>query len=98
MYTSYVIEGLSGFDWDAGNVGHILLHGVLPVEVEAAVNGNCIIVPASAVNREERWKLFARTGERYLVVVFTIRLNLFRAITAYDMPKKERELYASQID
>ena len=33
-----------------------------------------------------------------LVVVFTIRRNLFRTVTAYEMNAAERSNYAPQID
>ena len=45
------------------------------------------------------WKLFGKTAfGRYLVVVFTIRLKLFRAVTAYEMNATGRRYYAPQID
>lgn len=58
-----------------------------------------MILPAKPIDGEERWKLFGKTASgRYLVVVFTIRRILFRAITAYPMNATERRHYAPQID
>ena len=37
-------------------------------------------------------------SNRYLVVVFTIRRKLFRAVTAYEMNDAERRKYAPQFD
>ena len=90
-----MLEAIKGFDWDAANVGHIRRHAVTPLEVEEAVRGEHSTSPAREINGEERWKLFAklRSG-RYLVVVFTIRRNLFRTVTAYDMNAAERKTYA----
>jgi uncharacterized DUF497 family protein len=73
-------------------------HAVTPDKVEEAVNRAHAVIPAETIQGEERWKLFGRTrSNRYLVVVFTIRRNLFRAITAYPMNAAERRKYASQI-
>jgi len=94
-----VIEELEGFDWDAANVGHILLHAVTPFDVEEVTRRPHLTIPAKTVKREKRWKLLGTTtSKRYLVVVFTIRRKLFRTVTAYDMNATERRKYAPQID
>ncbi len=93
------MDGVRGFDWDAGNVGHILRHGVMPAEVEEAANGQNVVVPARTTSGEARWRLYGKTAAgRYLAIVFTIRERRFRAVTAHDMNIRERKLYAAQID
>lgn len=78
-----MLDGLSGFDWDVYNVGHVVAHEVMPQEVEEAVRGGHIVIPAAPKGSEERWKLFGKTASgRYLVVVFTIRRRRFRTVTA----------------
>ncbi len=48
---------------------------------------------------QKRWKLLGKTASgRYLAVVFTVRRNLFRAVTAYEMNRAEKTRYAPQID
>jgi uncharacterized DUF497 family protein len=90
---------LLGFDWDDANRDHILRHGVIPGEVEEAVTRKNVVFAGKTVKREKRWKLFGKTlAGRYLVVVFTVRRNLFRAVTAYDMNANERRVYAPKID
>ena len=90
---------IEGFDWDAANAGHIVLHAVTPFEVEEAAVRRHVTIRARSVADEERWKLFGRTASgRYLVVVFTIRRKLFRTVTAYPMNAAERRKYGSQID
>ncbi|HXN47599.1 MAG TPA: BrnT family toxin [Bryobacteraceae bacterium] len=90
---------IQGFDWDAANVGHVMLHGVTPFEVEEAVVRPHVTLHARTVAGEERWKLFGRTAAgRYLVVVFTIRRKHFRTVTAYQMNATERRKYGPQID
>ena len=92
--------GFEGFDWDVGNVAHILRHGVTPEEVEEVARRlSLITIPGKPVGGEERWQLFGRTSaERFLVVVFTIRRRLFRTVTAYPMNATQRRIYGPQID
>jgi len=93
------MAAIEGFDWDAANVGHILLHGVTPFEVEEVVGRPHVTIPAKTIKGEERRKIFGKTAaNRYLVVVFTIRRKLFRTVTAYEMNAAERRKYAPQID
>ena len=90
---------IKGFDWDAGNVGHIRRRAVTPFEVEEVVGRPHLTIPAKTIQSEERWKLFGKTAsDRYPVVVFTIRRRRFRTVTAYEMNAAERRKYAPQID
>ena len=99
VYTRGVLDRVDGFEWDVHNAGHIARHGVTPQEVEDAVCGAHVVIPAKAVRGEKRWKLFGRSeAGRYLVVVFTIRQNRLRPVTAYTMNETERGIYGSQID
>jgi uncharacterized DUF497 family protein len=99
VYTEIVPGKIEGFEWDAANVGHILRHNVTPVEVEEVEGRPYAIIPAKAIEGENRWKLFGKTASgRYLVVVFTVRRRLFRAVTAYEMNATDRRNYAPQID
>jgi uncharacterized DUF497 family protein len=94
-----LLDRLSGFDWDVHNICHVALHGVSPAEVEEATTLRHMIIPAAPGKNEKRWKLFGKTTVgRHLVVVFTIRLNKMRTVTAYTMNQAERKLYAPQID
>jgi uncharacterized DUF497 family protein len=80
-------------------VGHIQRHAVTPFEVEEVVGRTHVIIPASAVRGENRWKLLGWTASgRYLVVVFTVRRKLFRTVTAYEMNAADRRNYAPHID
>lgn len=98
VYTFHVLDGIDGFDWDIHNVGHVALHGVTPFEVETAVRGANAVVVAKPVQGEKRWKLFGLSeAGRHLVVVFTIRRNRLRPVTAYTMNQVERRIYGPQI-
>jgi hypothetical protein len=94
-----VLDRVDGFEWDVHNVGHVARHGVTPQEVEDAVCGTHVVVPAKPVQGEKRWKLFGRAeAGRYLVVVFTIRRTKLRPVTAYTMNQAERGIYGSKIN
>jgi uncharacterized DUF497 family protein len=56
------------------------------------------MIPAEGMRGEKRWKLLGKSAAgRYLVVVFTIRDERLRPITAHTMNKRERRLYAPEI-
>jgi uncharacterized DUF497 family protein len=94
-----VLDGLKGFDWDVHNVGHVARHGVDPMEVEEAVERPHVIIPSRDLGGEKRWKPFGTSAaERYLVVVFTIRNERLRCVTAHTMNQRERRIYAPEIN
>jgi uncharacterized DUF497 family protein len=93
-----VLTDLKGFDWDLHNVSHVARHGVEPAEVEEAVGRPHAIIPSDNVGGEKRWKLFGTSAAgRYLVVVFTIRDQRLRPVTAHTMNRRERKIYAPEI-
>jgi uncharacterized DUF497 family protein len=94
-----VLDGLKDFDWDAHNVGHVAQHAVHPAEVEEAVERPHAIVSARDAAGEKRWKLFGTSAAGwYLVVVFTLRDKRLRPVTAHTMNRRERRIYAPEID
>jgi len=62
VYTGVVLDDLSGFDWDVHNVGHVAAHEVMPQEVEEAVRGRHVIIPAAPKAGEKRWKFAWQVG------------------------------------
>jgi uncharacterized protein len=99
VYTKAVLDGIKGFHWDLHNVGHVARHGVNPVEVEEAVERPYVIIPAKSMGGEKRWKLFGTSAAgRCLVVVFTIRDERFRPVTAHTMNQRERRIYGPEIN
>jgi uncharacterized protein len=96
-----IFEKCTGFQWDNGNSNKSLLkHNVTNPECEQVFFNQPIIV-ANDLNHsieEDRWFLLGRTDQdRFLFVVFTIREELVRVISARDMNKKEREIYNEEI-
>jgi len=92
---------LVGFDWDEGNVTKSWKkHHVSTLECEQAFFNRPLVVaedsPHSA--REGRFYALGRTDTaRRLFVVFTIRRNRIRVISARDMSRKERRTYEKEI-
>ena len=97
-----IISGVGGFDWDKGNIKkNWERHRVTHIECEEIFFNRPFMVkedePHSGV--EDRYYVLGNTDNgRYLFVVFTIRHNKIRIISARDMNKKERRLYNEQIE
>ena len=93
---------IEGFEWDDGNRDkNWVSHQVEWTEAEEAFFGTPILVspdPKHSLS-ENRLVLLGRTlADRRLVVVFTIRRNCIRVISARDMSKKERKLYDEALE
>lgn len=86
-----------GFQWDSGNSDkNWIKHNVSKNECEQIFFNEPLIVADDIRHSqtENRWYTLGKTDfERKLFVVFTIRENLIRVISARDMNKKERKYY-----
>ena len=95
------LDNIAGFEWDAGNIDkNWVKHGVSNAECEEMFfNTPLLIRPDSSHSREEvRNTAFGRTdAERPLFVVFLIRNNYIRVISARDMTDKELEVYRDRL-
>jgi len=89
------------FDWDEGNINKNWdKHRVHHLECEEVFFNEPIITKAEkrGVPQEERTSLLGVTNEgRGLFVVFIIRRERIRVISARDMNKKERRIYHEKI-
>jgi hypothetical protein len=92
-----IFSGCTGFDWDEGNIlKNWEKHRVSALECEQIFfNRPLIIMPdASHSIKESRFYALGQSDSgRYLFIVFTIRKNLIRVISARDMNRKERKVY-----
>ena len=95
-----ILERLSqctGFDWDAGNSKkNQETHGVTDSESEQVFfNRPLVAAPDEHHSKDEpRFHALGRTAAgRLLMVVFTIRGDLMRVISARDMSRRERRVY-----
>ena len=89
----------TGFDWDRNNVEKIWArHKVSPFECEQVFFNEPLVAHEDVRHSrdEARYYILGQTDKkRPLFVVFTVRKNLVRVISARDMSKKERQAYGS---
>ena len=94
-----MLSKCSGFEWDQYNAEKILQrHQVSPLECEETFFNRPLVI-AEDVRHSEKENRFYALGHtsrgRTLFVVFTVRKNLIRVISARDMNRKERKIYKS---
>lgn len=87
----------TGFLWDEGNVlKSWVKHRVTAAECEQIFFNLPLIVVEDLVHSQVEERLYAlgqTDAGRLLLVVFTLRRNLIRVISARDMSKKEQKEY-----
>lgn len=91
-------ELVTGFDWDAGNLGKNAKHGVDNREAEEVFFNQPLLLTPDEVHSgaEIRWRALGHTDAgRNLTVIFTLREAgaLIRIISARDMHRKEAKIY-----
>jgi uncharacterized protein len=91
------LSQIAGFDWDENNrEKNWGKHGVLASECEEVFfNLPLLLQPDTAHSQKEpRYYVLGHTvAGRRLFIVFTIREDQIRVISARDMSKKERSVY-----
>jgi uncharacterized DUF497 family protein len=97
-----LLTQVDGFGWDKANIQkNWERHKVSHIECEEVFFNEPLVVEANEVHSrfENRHYALGRTNdERYLFVVFTIRRNKIRVISARDMSKRERRIYGEEIE
>ncbi|MBA7500177.1 hypothetical protein ES704_02930 [subsurface metagenome] len=92
-----ILTHVSGFEWNEGNIiKNWERHKVTYFECEEIFFNEPIVVQHDKVHSayENRYFALGKTDEgRLLFVVFTIRGDKIRVISARDMSKKERRCY-----
>ena len=92
---------ITGFDWDEWNINKSWeKHLVNPAECEESFMTESKLISKDEKNsvRENRYRMLSQTfSERRLFIVFTIRKNKIRIISARDQSRKERNQYDSFI-
>ena len=87
----------AGFDWDEWNATKIWeKHAVSQAECEQVFFNEPHVVGDDTEHsgEEQRYYLLGQTGKgRQLFLVFTLREDLIRVITARDMSRRERRIY-----
>ena len=93
-----ILSNCTGFDWDENNTGKIWTkHNTNPFECEQVFFNEPLVVNDDIKHsqHENRYYVLGQTDKkRFLFIVFTVRGNLIRVISARDMNKKERKVYS----
>jgi uncharacterized protein len=96
---SEVLRGIKGFEWDKGNsTKNEAKHGVTDCESEEIFfNTPLVVARSSKGGKEIRYVALGKTyGSRLLTVVFTVRANRIRVISARPMSRNERIVYEEE--
>jgi hypothetical protein len=92
-----VLQQVQGFEWDGGNEEkNWLNHQVSQAEAEQVFFNTPLILAEDKAHSqtEKRYSAFGRTNkDRKLFIVFTVRNNKIRVISARDQDKQERGSY-----
>ena len=101
IYMKELVNNYTGFDWDDGNSEkNWILHQVNRSECEQVFFNEPLVVANDEKHSqlEKRWYLLGVIDSmRLLFIVFTMRVDLIRVISARDMNKKERKIYYEQV-
>lgn len=93
------LASCTGFQWDAGNVDkNWNKHQVSTGECEEVFFNQPLVVVEDAAHSQHEARFYAlghTDGGRMLFVVFTLRGELIRVISARDMSRRERKAYGS---
>jgi len=89
-----------GFEWDKGNIDkNWIKHKVSSSECEQTFFNHPLMIQNDILHSktEERYYALGKTDtKRYLFLVFTVRNNRIRIISARDMSRKERGAYNNE--
>jgi uncharacterized DUF497 family protein len=92
-----ILSGCTDFDWDKGNSKkNWIKHKVTPAECEQVFFNQPLMIKDDVQHFEieRRFLALGKTDKnRSLFIVFTLRDDSVRVISARDMSRKEREVY-----
>jgi uncharacterized DUF497 family protein len=82
------------FDWDGANSRHVARHRIARHEVEEVFANDPADIGYSTVEADGRWTSVGHTNSvRILVVVWAMRGETIRPITAFEATKQLRKTY-----
>lgn len=101
IFTVFDFGGIKEFEWDKGNIDKSYeKHGITPKESEEIFLDENLKVTRD-IRHSQREKRFIGLGKTFekkiLFVVFSIRKNKIRIISARKANKKERRKYGQKI-
>jgi uncharacterized protein len=97
------LDAVTGFDWDAGNLGKNARHEVLDGEAEQVFFTQPLLVledTSHGLDEPRFHALGTTTAGRALHITFTLRADgtRIRVISARDMSRRERSIYERAIE
>jgi uncharacterized DUF497 family protein len=97
MINKPIITNCTGFEWDKGNLlKNWEKHGILAPECEQFFFNKPLLTGSDEKHSQQEARFYA-LGQtdigRLLFVIFTVRKNFIRVISARDMNRKERKVY-----
>jgi uncharacterized protein len=99
MGLAELLARCTGFEWDEGNLTkNWVRHEVTASECEQIFFNHPLVATQDEKHSDQENRYFAlgqTDAGRLLFVVFTIRNNLIRVISARAMNRKERKVYES---
>lgn len=97
-----ILFQVEGFEWDQSNIEkNWEKHRVSYLECEEVFFNQPLLVQEDEIHSkfEPRYYVLGRSNDgRYLFIVFTIRRNKIRVISARNMSRRERRIYREQIE
>ena len=97
-----ILFQVEGFEWDQSNIEkNWEKHRVSYLECEEVFFNQPLLVQEDEIHSkfEPRHYVLGRSNDgRHLFIVFTIRRNRIRVISARNMSRRERRIYREQIE
>ena len=97
-----ILFQLEGFEWDQSNIEkNWEKHRVSYLECEEVFFNQPLLAQEDEIHSkfEPRYYVLGRSNDgRHLFIVFTIRRNKIRVISARNMSRRERRIYREQIE
>ena len=95
-----ILKEVTGFEWDVGNKNkNLIKHNTTNEECEEIFfdQKKIIMKDVAHSENEERYTLIGQTKQKRLLhIIFTIRRNKIRIISARDLNKKHYRLYEKE--
>jgi len=96
-----IVLQIESFDWNKWNIEkNLIKHRVTSMECEEVFLNRPFLksIPLTEEKKEQRIYAFGTTDRnRKITIVFTIRNNKIRVISARDMSRKERRIYEKEL-
>ena len=97
-----ILFQVEGFEWDQSNIEkNWEKHRVSYLECEEVFFNQPLLVQEDEIHSKfgPRYYVLGKSNDgRHLFIVFTIRRNKIRVISARNMSKRERRIYREQIE